>query len=238
MGGTNGSLLQKKHRLLSKEAASEGMVLLKNNENTLPPLTKNTKVALFGKASIDYVKGGGGSGDVTVEYATNLYEGMKQLAGQVEVFEPPLSEFYQRHVHKEYSIGKEPGLTEEPTVSKGLFDEACAYTDTAVVSICRFSGEGWDRKSSSKQTEVYAEPWVEKYALMSDSLFENGDFALSEREMTMITEVKNKFDKVIVIMNVGGGVVDTSWFINDDAIDAVLMAWQGGMEGGAELWLR
>ncbi len=159
----------KKHRLLSKEAASEGMVLLKNNENTLP-LTKNTKVALFGKASIDYVKGGGGSGDVTVEYATNLYEGMKQLAGQVEVFEP-LSEFYQRHVHKEYSIGKEPGLTEEPTVSKGLFDEACAYTDTAVVSICRFSGEGWDRKSSSKQTEVYAEPWVEKYALMSDSLF-------------------------------------------------------------------
>lgn len=32
-------------------------------------------------------------------------------------------------------------------------------------------------------------------------------------------------------MNVGG-MVDTSWFVDEDKIGAVLMAWQGGMEGG------
>ncbi|MGB4660694.1 MAG: glycoside hydrolase family 3 C-terminal domain-containing protein, partial [Mobilitalea sp.] len=58
------------HRELSKNAAKEGMVLLKNNQQVLP-LTKGTKVALFGKGSFDYVKGGGGSGDVTVEYITD-----------------------------------------------------------------------------------------------------------------------------------------------------------------------
>ena len=51
------------HISLSKNAAKEGMVLLKNENNTLPFAT-GTKLALFGKGSVDYVKGGGGSGDV------------------------------------------------------------------------------------------------------------------------------------------------------------------------------
>ena len=49
------------HIRLSKEAAKEGMVLLKNEEQTLP-FVKGTRLALFGKATFDYVKGGGGSG--------------------------------------------------------------------------------------------------------------------------------------------------------------------------------
>ena len=40
-----------------------------------------------GKATFDYVKGGGGSGDVTVAYTRNLYQGFKEKAGHVEVFE-------------------------------------------------------------------------------------------------------------------------------------------------------
>ena len=32
-------------------------------------------------------------------------------------------------------------------------------------------------------------------------------------------------------MNVGG-IVDTKWFRDCDEIQSVLMAWQGGMEGG------
>jgi beta-glucosidase len=43
------------HRALSRAAAAEGAVLLKNNHKVLP-LRKNTKVAVFGKAQIDYVK--------------------------------------------------------------------------------------------------------------------------------------------------------------------------------------
>ena len=55
------------HIALSREAAAEGMVLLKNEKQVLP-LAKGTKAAVFGKACVDYVKGGGGSGDVTVAY--------------------------------------------------------------------------------------------------------------------------------------------------------------------------
>lgn len=66
----------KEHIQLSKEAAKEGMVLLKN-ENHLLPLAEGTRIALFGKGSFDYVKGGGGSGDVMVSYVHNLYDGLK-----------------------------------------------------------------------------------------------------------------------------------------------------------------
>ena len=44
------------HIALSRKAAGEGMVLVKNENDTLP-LAKGTKVALFGKGTIDYVKG-------------------------------------------------------------------------------------------------------------------------------------------------------------------------------------
>ena len=59
--GRNGERVTacKEHIQLSKEAAKEGMVLLKNNENILP-FAPGTKLALFGKGSFDYVKGGGG----------------------------------------------------------------------------------------------------------------------------------------------------------------------------------
>ena len=82
--GENGERVTgcKEHIELSKNAAKEGMVLLKNENNVLP-LKRGTKVALFGKGTFDYVKGGGGSGDVTVAYTRNLYEGIKALKGKI-----------------------------------------------------------------------------------------------------------------------------------------------------------
>ena len=67
----------KKHIDLSRRAATEGMVLLKNENNALP-LKKGEKIALFGKATIEYIKGGGGSGDVNCPYIRNIYEGFEQ----------------------------------------------------------------------------------------------------------------------------------------------------------------
>ena len=76
------------------------MVLLKNEKNTLP-IRKGTKVALFGKGTVDYVKGGGGSGDVTVSYIRNLYEGFKELPERAGVYEE-LADFYRENVRKQY----------------------------------------------------------------------------------------------------------------------------------------
>ena len=77
----------KEHISLSREAAGEGIVLLKNLNNALP-LSLNEKVALFGKATIEYIKGGGGSGDVHCPYIRNIYEGFieKEDENKVEVW--------------------------------------------------------------------------------------------------------------------------------------------------------
>lgn len=47
----------------------------------------------------------------------------------------------------------------------------------------------------------------------------------------MVEKVHKTFDKVIVVLNVGG-MVDSEWFVHDEKIKSVLLAWQGGMEGG------
>ncbi len=199
------------HIALSKNAAKEGMVLLKNDGHVLP-LKKGTRVALFGKASFDYVKGGGGSGDVTVEYVTNLYEGFRALGDRICV-EETLADFYRENVRKQYEAGVVPGMTVEPELPDELCRKARAFTDTALISICRFSGEGWDRGEKSQK------------------LFEDGDFYLSHAERAMVEKVKQSFPRVIVVLNVGG-MVDTEWFASDSRVQAALIAWQGGIEGG------
>ncbi len=214
------------HIRLSKEAAKEGMVLLKNESNVLP-LKKGSRVALFGKATFDYVKGGGGSGDVTVSYIRNLYEGLKQKQDKVTVYEE-LAEFYHKNVQEQYAQGRLPGMTVEPEVPEELLRGAAAFTDTAIISICRFSGEGWDRTAAPDASGESAE-----------RIFEEGDFYLSHGESAMVEAVKGSFAKVIVVLNVGG-MVASEWFKSAGEIQSVLLAWQGGMEGGlaaAELLL-
>ena len=221
----------KEHIALSRMAAGEGMVLLKNEKNTLP-IRRGTKVALFGKGTVDYVKGGGGSGDVTVEYIRNLYEGMKikEDEGKVEVFDK-LAKYYEKDIQKQYADGAVPGMTVEPELLDELLNEAREYTDTAVITICRFSGEGWDRKCEAAQDGYVLDGEEKRNSELSAKIFENGDFCLTNAENAMVEKVKKAFPHVIVVMNVGG-IVDTKWFRDCDEIQSVLMAWQGGMEGG------
>ena len=86
--GRDGKLLtgSREHIELSRKVAAEGMVLLKN-ENKLLPLRSGTRIALFGKATFDYVKGCGGSGDVTCAYVKNIYDGLSEQAG-IDLYQP------------------------------------------------------------------------------------------------------------------------------------------------------
>ena len=216
------------HRELSRQAAQEGMVLLKNQGGVLP-LASGSRVALFGKGSFDYVKGGGGSGDVTVAYVHNIYDGLKQE--NVPVYEP-LSAYYRDYVAQRYAAKDVPGMMVEPELPEELLSAAKAETDVAVIVISRFSGEGWDRSDV-----VYSEedsPWEDEGSLprTAGRIFPRGDFYLSDAEQKLVEQVCAAFDKVAVILNVGG-VVDASWFCGDDRISSVLLAYQGGMEGGA-----
>ena len=216
----------KEHILLSKEAAKEGMVLLKNEGNVLP-LKAGSRVALFGKGTFDYVKGGGGSGDVTVSYIRNLYEGFKELPERAGVYEE-LADFYRENVRKQYEEGAVPGMTVEPEVPEKLLRKARAYTDTAIISICRFSGEGWDRKCGEAEARSTED---KRMAEASNGIFDKGDFYLTTKEEKLVRAVTEAFDRVVVVLNVGG-MVDTDWFAHNPKIQSVLMAWQGGIEGG------
>lgn len=219
----------KEHIQLSKEAAKEGMVLLKN-KNGLLPLAAGSKIALFGKGSFDYVKGGGGSGDVYTAYVRNLYEGLKAQETAVQIYEP-LSAFYRTDIRHQYEAGAAPGMTVEPELPAELADGAKAYADIAVVVISRFSGEGWDRSSIECNNEF--NPWGNETSMpkISKEIFPDGDFYLTSREKAMLSMVKERFDNIVVVLNIGG-IIDLSWVKDDDQISSALLAWQGGMEGG------
>lgn len=196
----------KEHIELSREAATEGMVLLKNDDGLLP-IKRRSRIALFGKASIDYVKGGGGSGDVTVKYVHNLCDGMeeKEEEKKVEIY-APLSFFYRENVEAQYKSGVRCGQAIEPEIPDKLLNGAKEFADIAIISICRYSTEGIDRG-------------------------EENDFYLTGAEKKMIDTVTSNFENCVLVLNVGG-MVDSSYFIDNDRIKSVLLAWQAGMEGG------
>lgn len=197
------------HIRLSHDAACEGMVLLKNSGHVLP-LARGQRIAIFGTAQFDYVRGGGGSGDVTTAYTRNIYEGfkLKEEEGLVEIFEP-VSTFYNNSVTKQKSEKGSNFRAEQPELKDDLITEAADFTDTAILTICRYSWEGGDRRG---------EPG-------------DGDYYLSPAEDSLRRTLLRNFKNVIVILDVGA-VVDSGWFKDDPGIPAVLLAWQAGIEGG------
>lgn len=214
------------HLALARQAGREGIVLLKNDRSILP-VKKGTRLALFGKGVFDYVKGGGGSGDVTVSHVYNLYDGLCRREDAPEIFEP-LAQFYKQNVKQQYADGAAAGMTVEPEVPAQLLAEAKEQADMAVIVISRFSGEGWDRKSVIYEGAFPSE--IEQ-AELNQKIFEDSDYYLTHAEQAMVEAVCENFADVAVVLNVGG-MVDTGWFAHNDKIPAAVLAWQGGMEGG------
>ncbi len=215
------------HIGIARRAAAEGMVLLKNTDSALP-LGPEEKVVLLGKASVEYIKGGGGSGDVSCAYVRSLYEGFKFRG--VKPFEP-VTDFYREQLKKQYDEGFIPGMTAEPAIPGELLEAAAGFSDTAVIVLNRYSAEGWDRCSIECNNEF--NPWPETPSLpkLSEGLFPKGDFYLSPAEEEMIKTVTGKFKKVVAVLNTGG-VTDCRWIRDNAKISAALYMGQAGMEGG------
>ena len=209
---------------MAKKVAEEGMVLLKNNvpangKVKALPLANNESIALFGISQLDFIYGGGGSGNFASEYYVGLYEGLqkKEQAGRLSLYDKlydAYKQYYQDCWKKDisYAYGTRQGAIllrrGELPLTKEQVKAASQNADTAIINIGRPAGEDADR--SNRQ----------------------GDFLLNDTELDLIDNVKMAgFNKIIVILNVTG-VMDTSWFVDDDAIDAVLLVYLPGMVGG------
>lgn len=196
------------HIAASKRIAGEGMVLIEN-DGTLP-LKKGAKIALFGIGSIDFVKCGGGSGNIYPKYAKNFFEAFDELE-DVSVYRP-LSEYYYqmayeatKNIEFTHEILK-MGVCDEVELPDELLEEARNNADTAIIVIHRYSTEAADRTS------------------------EKGDFYLTDTEQEMIDKITAKFSSCVAILNVGG-MIDVSWIKENPSIGAALLAWQPGQAG-------
>lgn len=227
----------KKHIELSRKAAGEGMVLLKNEKQTLP-LKTGTKIALFGKASVDYIKSGGivlSSSELYRVHIRNVFESLaiKEEEGKVSVFRP-LNAFYQRYVDVGHQHIKEAYESDRWSEILAIKDDVERW-----LTIGNFIREIEMQEPEVPeelfcQAREFADTAIVVFNRLSsegyDRVAEKGDFYLTDEEIQLIQKVKASFDHCIVILNVGG-IVDSEWFIHDHQIGAVLMGWQAGTEG-------
>lgn len=200
---------------LSRHAATQGMVLLENNDSVLP--VKPGKVALFGPGAEKPIKGGTGSGDVNQRYVVSVTEGLKNAGFTIT------SQSFLDRWTKAYEKGKEEASggdsisnlmdgdyvhPDELIKAQELVDAKEA--DTAIYVLSRRSGEGGDRKN------------------------EAGDYQLSETEKENLEVIGKNFKKVIVVIN-AGGVVDTSFMDEIKGLDSLVLMSNAGMESGNAL---
>ena len=201
----------KKDAGISRMAAAEGMVLLKNTGNALP-FNGIKKVALFGNTSYDIIAGGTGSGDVNKAYTISLAQGLQN--GGLQVSDALLKSYpaYIADVKskrpKQRNFFQSPPPIPELVIAPADLDQQAADADIAVITIGRNAGEGADRK------------------------LEN-DYYLSSAEKDLIKSVSDAFHakgkKVVMVLNIGGVIEVASW---RDEVDGILLAWQPGLEAG------
>jgi len=205
----------KKHAEISREAAAESMVLLKNDANVLPVTGTAKTIALFGNHGYNLIAGGTGSGDVSKAYAVSLAEGLTNAGYTLD---KELQQHYQNYLNEyEAKHPKKPLLQEllNPTplapeymLDKSSIEPKAGASDMAIIYIGRNAGEGNDRKIEA-------------------------DYELTAQEKEMITSITDAFHAahkpVVAVLNIGG-VIDVTPL--RDKADAILLAWQPGQEGG------
>ena len=220
------TLLEKANREIAKEAALEGIVLLKNEDHVLP--LKNKKIALYGNGARMTIKGGTGSGDVNERYSVNIYDGLKNNGFEIlsdkwlDTFDKDYNEKKRKFNEKiEEDIKKfnifqtmqmfcyigEQHL-EYPVATK-VNEEDFVDTDTCVYVLSRQAGEGKDRE------------------------LKKGDYYLTDIERYNIHECSKRYKNFVLVIN-AGSIIDLS-FIKEEDIKSIVFLSLAGEEGGNAL---
>lgn len=203
-------IYNQKHIALTRRAAAESMVLLKNDRNVLP-LSKSAPVALFGRNQNDVFKGGGGAADLWAVSVIPFADGLEKVGN---LYEPLLKKYraYSKanhnnilnkiHSHYTWALAEVPLTNDE-------VEEAAKHCETAVMFIGRFAAEGFDVK----------DVW--------------GEYRITPAESAMIEKVCRYFKNTVLVLNVPG-CIDVS-FLENYRIDALVCAYMPGMEAGNAL---
>ena len=194
----------KAHAEITRQSATEGIVLLKNN-GTLP--------------WNDFLSGGTGSGCVHTPYVVDMVEGLKNVGINSS---ETLTDIYRKYIDfakVKFQAERHPakwyqlemfGQQKYPEISISpiLINNESNKADAAIVTIGRQAGEGVDRDIAT-------------------------EFNLTNDEKQLIFDVCQAFHSVgkpvIVIINSGSVIETASW---SGYPDAILCAWQPGEEGG------
>lgn len=210
----------KAHAAITRQSSTEGMVLLKNgklNGQHILPMKQMSKVALFGVNSYDFMSGGLGSGCVNVPYVVDMVQGLKNAGISTTAQLTDIYEKYVAYAKSKLKADKNPEMwfldqgqpkLDEIEISRRCVEHEVPEAQAAIITIGRQAGEGLDRKIE-------------------------GEFNLSAQEKNMISNVSavfhNQGKPVIVVINSGSVMETASW---RDLVDAILVAWQPGEEGG------
>ncbi len=206
------------HAAITRRAANEGIVLLENN-GVLPLDKKIQTVALYGVCSYEFLSGGVGSGCVHPPYVVDMVKGLGNAG--IKTTES-LTNIYQKYVEfakLKFETDRSPakwfqslvmGQQKYPEIDFSIYSfmKEVPNADAAIITLGRQAGEGIDREIE-------------------------GEFNLSEQERQMVIQVSQAFHQagkpVIIIINSGSVIETASW---KNYADAILVAWQPGMEGG------
>ena len=195
--------------------AADGIVLLKNENRTLPIRREDT-VAVFGRCAIDYFTVGYGSGgDVIPPYQKNLMESLVErgvhIDGALASAYVTWRDLPGNAPREDYFWGQWPMSLPEMPLKDADAAAAAQRCSLALVVIGRAAGEA------------------------RENILEKGSFYLTDRERRMLDTVTAYFDRVAVVMDCGN-IIDMSWTEDyGDKIGAIVYAWQGGMESGRAL---
>ena len=222
---------------LAREAAGQGMVLLENENHTLPLKTK--KLALFGSGAVRTIKGGFGSGDpfngglsgggswdvdLNERYNIHIYNTFKKAG--YDIVNSDMLDAYADAYDAQHKIEGNSTMNcfkfPEMEISDEELADASADSDTAIYVISRNAGEGTDRTLKGTKGTYNGES------------YDIGDYYLTDLERENLERVAASFKKTIVVLNVGG-IMDTKFYNEINGLDAMLLMGQAGQEGGNAL---
>lgn len=212
------------HRELSRKAASEGIVLLKNDRQLLP-LKGNSSIALFGTGVSHMVKGGTGSGDVNEREVVSICQGLKN-AGYNITSQGWIDEYDS--IYTAARISWRDGIMDRVrAVSATGLDFFNIYSTTPF-----FMPDGPEITVTDAKTAIYVISRVAGEG--ADRINEAGDYYLTAKEKKDIADLCRLYESVVLVINTGG-VIDLSYLDAYPKVCSILYLVQPGMEGGNAL---